>query len=186
MIFKMQNQVCLTPNQLNMANSILSLWLEDAIWTRAHMVSTIGNLPSLPATTDRLLQIPADFYNVLKVFWGEEIALQYMNYMVERISHQNDLLEALIQGDQEAADMHTKELYENADRISAFFDQFPRWDKNEWQQFLYTDIRAFINQITSILSGNYSEEISTFDSVITNAVSMGNYMALGILTRPTI
>lgn len=82
--------------------------------------------------------------------------------------------------------MHTKELYENADRISAFFDQFPRWDKNEWQQFLYTDIRSFINQITSILSGNYSEEISTFDSVITNAVSMGNYMALGILTRPTI
>lgn len=186
MIYKTQDQVCLTSNQLNMASSILGLWVEDAVWTRAFIVSTIGKLPNQTATTDRLLQIPTDFYNVLKVFWGEEIALQYMNYMIERIAHERDLLSAMIRGDQESADMHTRMLYENADSISAFFDQFPRWDKNVWQQLLYSDIRMFINQITAILSGNYTEEVTVFDSILNNAISMGNYMALGILTRPTI
>lgn len=186
MIYKLQDQVCLTSNQLNMASSILGLWVEDAVWTRAYVISTINNLPNQTVTEDRVLQIPTAFYNVLKVFWGEEIALQYMNYMNERIAHERDLLNALIRGDQESADMHTRMLYENADGISAFFDQFPRWDKNVWQQLLYSDIRMYINQITAILSGNYAEEITIFDNIINNAISMGNFMSLGILTRPTI
>ena len=79
--------------------------------------------------------------------------------------------------------MHTRELYANADRISTFFDQFPRWDKNIWQQFLYSDIRLYLHQITAMMSGNYNEAITMFDRIVSNAIDMGNYMAFGIITR---
>lgn len=183
MIYKNQEQVCLTPNQLNQTSSIMRLWLEDAIWSRAYVLSIIGDQPYQSAVTDRLFQVPTDFYEVLKVFWGEEIAIQYMNYMIERISHQKDLLKAMIRQDQAEVDMHTRELYANADGISTFFDQFPRWDKNVWQQFLYSDIRMYLNQVTAMMSGNYSEAITIFDRIVSNTIDMGNYMAFGIITR---
>lgn len=183
MIYKNQNQICLTPNQLNQASNIVRLWLEDVIWSRAYVVSVIGDLPYQSAISDRLLQIPMDFYNALKVFWGEEIAVQHMNYMTERITHERDLLKALIQQDQAEADMHTRELYANADRISDFFDHFPRWNKSDWQQFLYSDVRMYLNQVTALMSGNYSEAIAIFDSTVSSSIDMGNYTAFGIITR---
>lgn len=183
MIYKNQDQICLTPNQLNQASNIVRLWLEYAIWLRAYVVSTVEDLPYQSAVTDRLLQIPSDFYTVLKAFWGEDIAIQYMNYMMERFAHESDLVKALIRQDYAEADMHTRELYANADSISAFFDQFPRWNKSEWQQFLYSDIGMYLNQVTAMLSGNYSEAIAIFDRIISNSIDMGNYMAFGIITR---
>ncbi len=183
MAYKNQEQTCLSTNQISAASSILSLWIEDAIWSRAYVISTVENLPNLDATTERLLRVPTDFYNLLKTFWGEDFALQFLNYINERIAHERDLLIALIDKNQAAADKFTKELYANADRIATFFSQFARRDKHEWQKLLYKDIQMYISQITSILTSNYSSEISIFENIVSNAINMANYMAYGLLTR---
>jgi len=174
---------CYTYDQIIAGSRLVEAWVEDAIWSRAFIMSTVGQLPNLPSISDPLGQISIDFYNALRPYWGNRLAEQFANFIGNRTAIRMHLLHAILRNDSNAADNYTRELYANADDISAFLAQFPGWTEDVWQNLLYSDNNMYLREIESILNANYNIETSIFNNTIHHRINMGNYMAYGILRR---
>jgi len=176
-----QQQKCLTFEQLNVLQNMVTLWTNYAMWTRSLMISTLLGLPESQAVRNRVYAIPTEFYSALRIFYGERIAQQFLNYFQRYIVLQAQLIDALERNDQNAADTYTQQLYRNADEMAAFLGQFPYWDERQWKQYLYNDINLYLREARAFMQGDYEGEISIFERILLNASDIGRYMARGIL-----
>lgn len=170
-----------TFEELNILRNLISLWMNYAMWSRSLLISTVLNLPQGEAIRRRLYEVPADFYSTLRVFYGNQIAQQFLNYFQRYILIQIELIDALAENDQDAAAAHTQELYKNADEISAFLGQFPYWKETQWKQYLYGDINSYLDEVRAFMTGDYEREISIYDRILLNAQDIGTYMTRGIV-----
>lgn len=170
-----------TFEELNILKTVITLWMNYAMWTRSLLVSTVFNLPEGPAIRKRLYELPADFYSTLRVFFGNRIAQQFLDYFQRYILIQIQLIEALTNNNQAAADTYTQELYKTADEIALFLGQFPYWNETQWKQYLYADINASLDEARAFMAGDYEREISIYDRIMLNAQDIGEYMTRGIL-----
>jgi hypothetical protein len=173
-------QQCLTFEQLNILNNLISLWQRYVIWTRALFLSKLENSTNLDAVQNRVDQLPMDFYNVLRVFYGERLAEQFLISFQLYVRAHSSLMNAMIANDQEAVNTAAQELYARADEIAAFLSQAPYWSMQQWQSLLYRDISLSISEFRAALTGEYENEISIFERLLLNATEIGGYMARGI------
>src|SRR5918992_5578341 len=70
------------------------LWVDHVTWTRLFIVSFVGELPDLQATTDRLLQNQVDIGDAVKPFYGDAAGDQLTALLEEHILTAADLLTA--------------------------------------------------------------------------------------------
>lgn len=184
-MIKLQNTIPLerryTFEELNILTNLIMLWNRYAIWTRSLMISTFLDLPQDEAIRKRLYDLPLEFYNTLRVFFGERIAQEFSNYFQKHLVLQAQLNQALSNQDQEGADQFTKDLYQNADEIAAFLGQFPYWEEAMWKQYLYNDITLYLQEARAYLAGDYESEIEIYERILLNATDLGEYMTRGIL-----
>ena len=182
MIHKFQEyeRQCFTFEQFNVLNNLISLWQRYAMWTRALFLSKSGNSPNLNAVENRYYQIPMDFYNTLRVFYGERLAEQFLNSFQRYILIQSNLMDAMIANDQENVNAFTQQLYASADEIAAFLSQAPYWSFEVWKSLLYQDVSSSIAGFRASLTGEHELEISIFERLLLNAAEIGGYMASGI------
>lgn len=182
MIHKFQEfgQQCFTFAQLNILNNLISLWQRYTMWTRALFFSKMENSPNLAAIQNRVNQLPMDFYNTLRVFYGERLAEQFLNSFQRYIIIQSYLMEAMIDNDQAGVNSFGQQLYATADEIASFLSQSPYWDLQQWKALLYQDISMSIAEFRAALTGDHETEISIFERLLLNAAEIGGYMASGI------
>lgn len=172
-----------TFEQMNAIIAFRTVWLEMALWMRNFIYSFIDDHPRLNAVTNRLyVGVPLRFYNALVVFYGPQIAEEYLNRISRIILIFWRLVDAMKSGNQEEADRITVELYETANQGAAFLASInDYWDESVWRDLYTQFISMGIQVILSILQGNYENEIRVFDRIQDLAVVMGDYMARGIL-----
>ena len=166
---------------LNIIDRIQDLWSQYVMWERALLMAQAFNNPNLEEIQNRLYRIPLDFYDNLRVFYGDRIAQQMLNYLQARVILERKLINAMITGNQEIVDIYTQKLYQNADELSDYLGQFPYWDSAQWKTLLYTDIGMLFDEIRAVLLGDYEREIEIFERELLNATAIGRYMAAGIL-----
>lgn len=176
-----QQQECYTFQEINILKNMITLWTNYAMWTRSLLISTVLNLPESQVIRNRVYDLPAEFYSILRVFYGDSIAQQFLNYFQRYIIIQANLINALSSNDQDTANIHTQELYQNADEIAAFLGQFPYWDESQWKQYLYQDINMYLEEARAFMTGEYEREIGIYDRILINAGNIGEYMTRGIL-----
>ncbi|MDF3001913.1 MAG: hypothetical protein K0Q48_2032 [Bacillota bacterium] len=173
-----------TFEELNILTNLIMLWNRYAIWTRSLMISTFLDLPQNQAVRKRLYDLPIEFYNTLRVFFGERIAQEFLGYFQKHLVIQAQLNEALANEDQDAAGQFTMELYRNADEIASFLGQFPYWEEALWKQYLYNDIALYLQEARAYLTGDFEREIEIYERILLNATDIGEYMTRGILGIP--
>lgn len=178
--FQEFEQQCLTFEQFNILNNLISLWQRYTMWTRALFFSKMENSANLFAIQNRVNQLPMDFYNTLRVFYGERLAEQFLNSFQRYVSAQSNLMNAMIANDQEAVNAFGQELYARADEIASFLSQSPYWNLEQWKALLYRDISLSISEFRAALTGDHETEISIFERLLLNATDIGGYMARGI------
>ena len=61
-------------NHQEIINIMRKLWSQHVYWTRFFIISTAEKLQDLKYVTNRLLENPGDFAEVLKLFYGEKKA----------------------------------------------------------------------------------------------------------------
>jgi hypothetical protein len=92
------------------------------------------------------------------------------------------LMDALMNNDQEAANRLTVALNQNAKEMAAFLDLMnPYWEEEQWRQLLYNLVSLTINQMVARLAGNYEEDLVIFDNIEENAYQIADYLANGII-----
>ncbi|MFA5635570.1 MAG: hypothetical protein WCX60_03385 [Anaerovoracaceae bacterium] len=174
-----------TFEQMNAILTFRTLWLDMAMWMRNFIHSFVHDDPNLEAVTNRLYTgVPIRFYNALVVFYGTEIAEEYLNRISNIIVVFWRLVEAMKSGDQEGVQSATRELYETADQGAAFLASLnDYWDASRWRDLYTQYINLGIQVILAVLEGNYENEIRIYDRIQDLTVTMGNYMANGIIAR---
>lgn len=192
MVFKNQNGVdfafesnyAVTYEQLNTLITFLKLWTQLSMWLRSVLVSTVGNLDNKEAVVYELFNVPNNFYNVFKVFYGPLISQQFQNLLTSFITRAWNLIEALKDGNNELVNKSTSQLYQTADELASFLSQINvYWDERQWKNLLYQFIKLFIDEIIAMLSGNYEQEIQIYNRLDDVTDIMGSYMARGIIAR---
>ena len=71
----MYNQNCTCHfKQAELRDTLRKLWEQHVMWTRSFIISTSSNLGDLTFVTNRLLQNPKDFADVLRPIYGRKKA----------------------------------------------------------------------------------------------------------------
>lgn len=170
--------------QVDLSNSLRTLWEQHVFWTRSFIISTAASLGDLQAVTDRLLRNPSDFANVLTLFYGDAIANRFQDLFTQHLLIAADLVNAAKKGDAAAADAARKKWYANADDISAFLAEInPHWSAAMWKELFYSHLQMTEKEATLRLEGNYAEDIKVFDMIEQEALKMADYMFSGLIKQ---
>lgn len=170
-------------NQVELSNTLRRLWIEHVMWTRAFIISTAFDLNDLKAVTDRLLLNPADFANVLRIFYGDRDAKKFEELFSQHLLIAAQLVNAVKTDDPAAEELH-KKWYANADEIADFMAGINRyWDKAELQAMLYDHLSLTEHEAMQILSGQYAQSIAQYDAIQDQALKMADDMTYGIFRQ---
>ena len=172
----------ITEGQLNLIKEIRKFWEQQVMWMRFYIQSAVREDPDLQAVLNRLFVNSRDFYYLLLVFFGRSAAERFASFITAHMSRIVSLIDALKANDQETVNRLTVELNENANEWAAFLAQMnPYWEEMQWRQLLQSFVGQTINEVISIMAGEYEEGIRIFDNIENIAYDIADYLAKGII-----
>ncbi|WP_029701122.1 hypothetical protein [Lacrimispora indolis] len=146
--------------------------------------SVAFDLPDVQFVTNRLLQNPMDFEDVLVTFYGQDNAAGFGEMMRTHITIANEFVTALKQGNVDAASDAERRWYENAAQIAAFLANInPNWSADDWQDMLDDHMDMIKTQANYILSQNFGDAIEVFGDLEREALEMADVMTRGIVQQ---
>ncbi len=178
---------CYNINQIHLMNRLRLLWQQHVMWTRSFIISTAADLGDLKAVTNRLLQNPKDFAQLLSFLYGDLIANKFNELFTNHLLIAADLVNAAKKGDEQAMNTAREKWYENAAQIAKFLSSInPHWDENQWKILLDEHLKMTENEAASYLKGEYEKSIMLYDSIENQAMEMADYMFQGIARQFSI
>lgn len=173
-----------TQQQICLMNQMQELWGQHVYWTRFFIISTAANLEDLKPVTNRLLQNPKDFEQVLSPIYGRKAAFQFQELLTQHLLIVADLVNAAKNGDMEKVNCIRQKWYENADEIACFLSSINQcWNKAKWKEMLYSHLEMTEKEATLRLQGDYAADIQVFNQIEKEALKMAKYMFCGSIHR---
>jgi hypothetical protein len=170
------------PQQLH--DEMRTLWEQHVFWTRLVILGIVSNLPDLNVTTERLLRNPVDFGNILRIYYGEPAASQFVRLFTDHLTIAAQLVKAAKAGDERTAAEAERSWYQNADEIARFLAGLnPYWSEQQWRAMLYEHLTLTKAEAVAILTQNYAESIRLFDEIERQALMMADMMTQGIVRQ---
>ncbi|SDN75964.1 acetylglutamate kinase [Acetanaerobacterium elongatum] len=174
----------ITARQLQLMNTLHTLWMDHVIWTRSFIESTAFNLEDLQFVTNRLLRNPVDFANVLRPFYGEQNAERFRTLLTDHLMIAGQLVNAAKAQNAAAVQEQRRRWYANADELADFLSRInPNWTRREWQTLLYEHLKMTEDEAVQILTGQYAAGVAQFDAIRSQAMRMADEMADGIIRQ---
>ncbi len=178
------NQTCITVSQEDLKQKMRELWAEHIIWTRLFIMSVADNTTDKPVVTSRLLKNYDDMATAMKSYYGSENGTKFGDLVKEHLLVAASLVEAAKAGNSTAATNAEKKWYENADKIAAFENGInPNWDNSTMKAMWHDHLKLTKDEAVARLTKNYPADISAFDQIQTQANSMADSMAEGIIKQ---
>lgn len=160
------------------------LWIEHVLWTRFFILSAIFNLPDLESVTERLLQNPVDFADILRPFYGEQTALQFKRLFEDHLLIAAQLVNAAKAGNRAEIDEQRTIWYANAEDIADFLNSVnPFWSECEWKILLFDHLRMTEDDVNLILTCRYEKSITEYDAIQAEALKIADVMTCGIIRQ---
>ncbi|MDR1772539.1 MAG: LysM domain-containing protein [Hungatella sp.] len=173
--------MCISEAEQSLSNYLRLLWLQHVYWTRMVIESVAFDLPDVKFVTDRLLENPKDFEEVLITFYGQDNAAKFAELLTTHLTTANELVMAMKEGNADAASDAEKRWYDNADQIAAFLaDINPNWSDDDWQDMLYNHLAMTKTEANDILTQNFEDGINIFADIEREALEMADVMTQGI------
>jgi hypothetical protein len=177
------DEQCFTFQEMNEIYTIRMFWFELATWVRAYMLSRYKNIGNSKEVYARLKLVPVDYVRMIGTIFGEEVVQGYVALFNTYIDLIDAYITAQLNGDSEAVDKITQQLYQNADERAAFISSInPYWSESEWRTRLYSNLGNTINESSTLLSGDYAGNIDIFSTLLNQAENTSNYFAEGLLS----
>jgi hypothetical protein len=167
--------------QMNFIFRARMLWRDLATWLRSYKVSLYGGVGNTSELSQRLFQIPLEYGNILKVFFGDQAAEQFINLLTQYIAILQSLFIAQINNDTNAINTLTKQAYQNVNDMAAFLTGInPYWTQGEWVTLLSSFTSMQINEATTFLTKDYTNNINIFDRILSLTNIIGDYFSEGL------
>ncbi len=161
------------------------LWVDHVTWTRLFIVSFVGEMPDLQATTDRLLQNQVDIGDAVKPFYGDAAGDQLAALLEEHILIAADLLGAAKAGDDVVFEKANEAWYANAQEIAGFLHQAnPRnWPLADTRHMMIDHLDLTLEEAAAQLGGDYAKSVAVYDEVETEILHMADMLSSGLIAQ---
>jgi hypothetical protein len=173
---------CISTEEMNQIYNIRMFWFEFVTWVRRYMLSRYRGIGNEQEVLARLRQVPLDYVNALKKIFGDKVPNDYLQLFNQYIELIDAYITAQMQNNTDEINRITQELYQNADKRAAAITSINPafWDENEWRTRLYNNLRATIDESTTLLTGDYSRNIDIINNLLDQAESTSSYFAQGL------
>ena len=181
---KSENMNCISEAELELKSNWRLIWEQHINWTRMAIISLTFMLPDVNFVITRLLRNATDMGDLLKPYYGEEIANQFGSLVKEHLVIAADLVKAAIAGNEtEAAEIERK-WYANADDISLFLSRInPYLPYEEVRQMFYDHLELTKQEAVSMITMDYEKDIAIFDEIETQALGMADAISNAIVKQ---
>jgi hypothetical protein len=169
--------------QMNFIFRARMLWRDLATWLRDYMVSLYGGIGNVEAVSDRLYAIPMDYGNMLRLTFGDQVAEQYINLLVQYIALFQSLFTALKNNDVNSINNFTQQIYQNVEDRAAFLASInPFWSRSEWVSLTTAITSMHIEQARTFLTQEYEQNLAIYDRILALANIIGDYFSQGLIS----
>lgn len=173
-----------TESEMGLRDTIRMLWEQHSVWTRLAIMSIVAGSPDEELVVARLLRNPKDFEEVLRLFYGDEVAAEFNKLLTSHLVIASEIVKASKAGNTDAAADAEKRWYENADQIAQLLSRInPYWYFEDWQAMLHEHLALVKAQAVAILTSDYEKGISIYDEMEAQALEMADMMADGIIKQ---
>lgn len=159
------------------------LWRNLTSWLNRYLIAkTLKADPELEAAIiDRLLTISGDFENLVRTFFGDKAADDYIILLTNYVKLFIDLINALVEGNSSAANEIVKQIYQNAGERAEFLSRLnPYWDAATMEKYIMNFTDMTVDEINAFISKRYKDSINIYERIISYSTSIGDFMAQGI------
>lgn len=171
----------ITYGQMNLLFQVRNLWRQLVTWTRAYLTNKQAGLNIAEETFNRLYETPREFGIILQMILGYETAQTFMQYLSVQLVLTKEIIDAYIAGNTDIINEKVQQLYQNADmRAELMASVVPYWNQTQIRNFLFTYHQYTLEQIVTLLSGDYARNIDIYDRLLHHADNMGDYFAEGL------
>ncbi|QWG31215.1 acetylglutamate kinase (plasmid) [Bacillus mycoides] len=173
-----------TQQKVNLSNSMRSVWEQHVYWTRMTIISIAFGLPDIDVVTARLLRNAVDMGDLLKPYYGNEIATMYNNLIREHLVIAAELVKAAKAGKQETATAAEKKWYVNGAEISQFLNRInPFISREGFQKMFFEHLALTKTEAVLMLQGDFKSSITVFDKIEAEALQMADTITIAIVKQ---
>ena len=167
-----------------LSDTLRRLWMGHVLWTRFFITSTAFKNPDIKFVTERLLQNPGDFAEVLRPFYGAENASRFKKLLTDHLLIAADLVNAAKAGDTCLVDKLRIKWYANAEDIARFLACLnPFWSEVRWRKMLFDHLKMTEDEAVFVLTGQFERSIKEYDRIQAQALDMADFMTNGIIKQ---
>jgi len=157
------------------------LWEDHVQWTRVFILDQTANLPSTPASTQRLLRNQSDIGNAIVPFYGQAAGAQLTALLTTHITGAAAVLTAVESGNQAAIDQANQAWYQNADDIAKFLASAnPNWRLADLQFHMKLHLDQTLAEAAAHLGMQWSTDVTAYDVVDQHIRTMADILSDGI------
>jgi hypothetical protein len=160
------------------------LWEDHIIWTRNVILNIMDGLPGTDNAVERLLKNQDDIGNAVKPYYGDDAGKKLTELLKTHITTAADLLKAAKAGDDNAFKDANKKWSDNADEIAEFLSGAnPNWPKSDMKKMMHDHLQLTTDEAVARLKKDYAGDITAFDKVHDEILSMSDMLADGIVKQ---
>lgn len=160
------------------------LWIDQTIWYRQLMVSTIAGLNDIDACKDRLLKNQYDLGNILVPYYGKNIGTQFTMLLKEHMFIGDQIIKAsMAKNDAWIKDLDEQWRTNTIQMVQLLNRVNPHWTKMQLTAMFNKHLDLLSQDIHLRLNGNWEAEIAKADEVIAQIRVMGKDLADGIVKQ---
>jgi len=175
------NPQCITYSQMDLIVNSRIAWLRLSTWVRAYIISRYAGIGTEEEVFGRLYLEALNFSDMIQLFFGRENSQKNAEYLNKFTFLLRDLISAQLSGNTEEVQKIAARMDQNANDAASFFASInPYWSESEWKELLGTLLRLTSEEANYFASGNYREDIETFDQITALTMKAGDVFARGL------
>lgn len=182
-----EDQQQIPPAYFNMIKDFRQISTEWTYLSRFYMVARITGLGNEKYVTERFYALTSRMKEKFELILGTEQANNVLNLTSIYTIRLEELITAVLSGDQAAIDAKVNEVYQSTDELAAYLSSInPYWNVEKWEELLHTYIGFLVEVSTALQKKNYLDFLQTFEKLLYSALAIGDYYALGLYQYATM
>ncbi|WP_082692773.1 acetylglutamate kinase [Bacillus sp. FJAT-29814] len=178
------NNSFISEQEFRLSNSMRLVWEQHVYWTRLTINSIAFSLPDLDANTARLLRNATDMGNLLKPYYGNNVASKFSSLIREHLVIAAELVTAAKAGNQRAVADAERRWYANGEEIAEFLSTInPFISRREFQEMFFEHLALTEKEAVLILQRDFTRSIAVFDKIEEEALQMADTITAAIVRQ---
>lgn len=166
----------------DLRNVLRQLWNQYSLWTRFYIVSKMGDLDDLEVVTNRLYEVPIDFYNVLRIYYNNNSIQDFENLLREQITLTIQIIGEIKAG--QSTETSEAAWRDNANQISALLTGLnPYWTLQNLQNLFYNHLDMTVYEAQKRNNKQYAADVYEYNFIEYHTLMFADYMWNGIINQ---